>query len=258
MAEAGGLSLGALGVAALFNNALECFQQVRVAKDFGRDFETYQCELSLLELRLSQWGAATGISMIKQDGDLQCSTNEKETVRRVLEQIIRLFEDTDKKTKGLSTHSRGVSESDFSDRMKELCGTMKGLSTARMNKAYMVKKDPVTKTKWALFSRDDFNSLMDSISGLVNELIATFSAEGTVKKRTELCDADAVELVQTNKDDVTTLKDALGKDDEQMRGALDRVVAATQINTTSFWGDGNQGLQIGQNSGSMTNSWGGK
>jgi hypothetical protein len=70
MAEVAGLALSALGVAALFNNALDCFQQVRIAKNFGRDFETYQCKLNLLELRLSQWGEATGISIINQDSDL--------------------------------------------------------------------------------------------------------------------------------------------------------------------------------------------
>lgn len=54
MAESAGLALGAIGVAALFNNDIECFQLVRIGQDSERDTETYQIRLNLLQLRLSQ------------------------------------------------------------------------------------------------------------------------------------------------------------------------------------------------------------
>jgi cation diffusion facilitator CzcD-associated flavoprotein CzcO len=124
-----------------------------------------------------------------------------------------------------------------------------------MNIAHMGKSDPRTKTKWALFTRDDYNNLVDAISSLVNELIAAFPAERVVAKRTELCEADALKLA-TEQEVATILKEAVGKDDTQMRGALEKVATVSHVNTASFSGDGNQGLQISQNYGSMTNTWG--
>ena len=255
MAEPAGLALGALSVAALFNNALDWFHHVRIAKDFGRDFETYQCKLDLLELRLSQWGEATGINIIEQDSDLAYSAVETQKARNVLEQIIRLFEEAEKKTRGLS---RRVSESDFSACMKDICGKMRGLSVGRMNRTHMAKKDIFTKTKWALFTRDEFTQLVSSISDLVNDLIAAFPVERVVRKVEELCEADAVQLVKTDGDVGVVLKEVLGKEDQMMRDALEKVGSrGSHYNTVNFSGDGNKGQQIGQNYGSMTNSWGG-
>jgi hypothetical protein len=168
----------------------------------------------------------------------------------VLEQIIRLFEDTEKKTKGLS---RRFSESDFSVRMRELCGKMKDLSTSRMNKAHM-KKGLIAKTKWALFTRDDCTKLVDDIRSLVNELIASFPADRVVKKREQLCEADAAALAETDGDVVALLKEALGKDDEQLSGALGKAVKSGDQNTANFTGDGNKGLQLGQYFGDMKNT----
>jgi SAM-dependent MidA family methyltransferase len=123
------------------------------------------------------------------------------------------------------------------------------------NSASAILRGLLTRTKWALSTRDDYKNLVDAISSLVNELIAAFPAEQVVRKRTELCEADAVKLA-TEEEVAIVLKEAVGKDDEQMKGASDKVATATHVNTASFSGDGNQVLQMGQNMGFMTNTWG--
>ncbi|KAI4694597.1 hypothetical protein J4E81_006195 [Alternaria sp. BMP 2799] len=253
MAEAAGLTLGALGIVALFNNALECFQYVRVAKDFGQDFETHRIRLHLSEIRLSHWGSVVGITAADAETPLHCSPGEQEVAQRTLGQIIKLFQATEEKAKGLERRS---SEPELSDRMKKLCDKMNRLALGRTNKASQTKDGLYTKTRWALFSRDGFIKLVDSISSLVNELIAAFP-DGIKKKRERLCNEDVEELVANEPEVSTLLKDALGKDDEQMQGALQKAVAATHQNTTTFSGSGeNRGLQLGQNYGSMKNTFG--
>lgn len=194
------------------------------------------------------------MSIIEQESDLACSAAETQKARNVLEQITCLFHDAEKKTRGLS---RRVSESDFSARMKDICGKMRGLSVGRMNKTHTAKKDIFTKMKWALFTRDECTHLVDNISDLVNDLIAAFPAERVVGKMEQLCEADAVELVKTDGQVGTVLKEVLGKDYKMMRDALEKVGGrVSHYNTASFSGDGNKGQQVGQNYGSMTNSWG--
>ena len=253
MAEAAGLTLGVLGITALFNNALECFQYVRVAKDFGQDFETYQIRLHLSEIRLSHCGSVVGITDTEDETRLHCSPDEQEVAQRTLKQIIKLFQVTEEKAKNLERRS---SEPELGDRMRKLCDKMNKLALGRTNKASKTKDGLYTKTKWALFSRDGFIKLVESISSLVNELIAAFP-DGIKKKRERLCDEDVEELVANEPELSTLLKDALGEDDEQMHGALQKAVAATHQNTTTFSGSGeNKGLQLGQNYGSMTNTFG--
>lgn len=106
-----------------------------------------------------------------------------------------------------------------------------------------VKTSLLTKTKWAITGREEFANLVDSISGLVNELIAAFPAEQLVKKREELCLVDAVELLKTDAKAIELLEPAMGKDDEQLRDALEKMVAGvTHHRTVTFSGANNQGF----------------
>jgi hypothetical protein len=105
------LALGAISVAGLFNNALECFQLVRIGQNFERDIEIYQTMLNLLALRLSQWGEAVGIN--KNDTSF-FSDVDTATARNTLQKILDLFDKV-----------REKSESDFNKSMRAVCGKIR-------------------------------------------------------------------------------------------------------------------------------------
>jgi hypothetical protein len=81
MAEIAGVGLSVISMAALFNNALDCLQLVRVGKAFGEDYDTFQIRISLLQLRPSQWGEAAGLDKAKE-GELLPS--RRRTPRRLV------------------------------------------------------------------------------------------------------------------------------------------------------------------------------
>ena len=56
MAEAAGLVVGVVALAGLFNNTVECFEFVQLARTFGKNFQTSQLKLDNARLRLSRWG----------------------------------------------------------------------------------------------------------------------------------------------------------------------------------------------------------
>jgi hypothetical protein len=62
--------------------------------------------------------------------------------------------------------------------------------------------------------------LVDSISGLINELIAALPAERLVKKREGLCQINAVELSKTDATMIELPEPAIGKYDGQLWDAL--------------------------------------
>ncbi|KAF1916010.1 prion-inhibition and propagation-domain-containing protein [Ampelomyces quisqualis] len=237
-----------MSVAALFNNALEYFQYVRIGRDFERDAETYQAKLNLIQLRLSQWGEVVGLDRITEHDKSLFPSSYVDVATCTLEQIVRLFEDVEKKSKDFS---RRASESDFTAHMKEMCTKMRSLSMNRKNKS--VKTSFSTRTKWALVGRQEYSHLVDSVSGLVNELIAAFPAETFIKKQEEIRHADAVELFNTNKDALELLKDAMGEQDERLRDALAKLCTpVVHHNSATFSGANNQGVNLGQNLGNST------
>ena len=250
MAEAAGIALSAIGIAALFNNALECFQLYRVGQAFGQDFETYQIRLDLLQLRLSQWGEAVGLDKVGENDKLPFDNINLELAQRALDQIVSLF---DKATTKVDNHDPAAAEANPSAKLRNLCGKMHGLSVKRMNKA----REPsmLTKTKWALIGRKEVDDLVKSISDLLTEFIAAFPTD-IIKKQEELCIADAAELRNVDQEAFTYLKNAMSEQDKQLRDALEKVGAVTHHNTNTFSGE-NRGVQLGQNYGTQENRFGG-
>lgn len=53
IAEVFGVMSGALSIAALFNNAVECFEDVQLGRHFAADFQSCQLRLDTARLRLS-------------------------------------------------------------------------------------------------------------------------------------------------------------------------------------------------------------
>ena len=60
--EAGGLGIGAVALAGLFNNVVDSYEYVRLGKQYAKDFETSQAKLDLSRLQLSRWGEALGLA----------------------------------------------------------------------------------------------------------------------------------------------------------------------------------------------------
>jgi hypothetical protein len=182
---------------------------------------------------------------------MQFSEDSFAIAERALQQIIKLFEEAEKR---LESQIRRASESDFSNRMKDMCSKMRGLSMSRMNKA--AKTSLLTKTKWALTGKKEFDELVGAISNLINELIAAFPGSVT-EKHEELCQADAKELHKANPMALEDLGNALSAH-ESLREALEKVSShTTNHNNADFRGSENRGSQVGQNLGEMNMTFGG-
>ena len=54
MAETTGLVIGAVSLASLFTDCIDCFNYIRVGQALQDDFPIYQTELDVLQLRFSR------------------------------------------------------------------------------------------------------------------------------------------------------------------------------------------------------------
>ncbi|KAK4220434.1 prion-inhibition and propagation, helo domain-containing protein, partial [Podospora fimiseda] len=99
MAEAFGIVAGAMGVAGLFNNCVDCFEYIQFGRNFGQDFERCQLRLDITKVHLSRWGEAVNIN----DDPRFCSSTPADKsvqlAQSIIEDIMLLFESARKKSK---------------------------------------------------------------------------------------------------------------------------------------------------------------
>src|SRR3954452_10528420 len=55
MAEAAGLVVGAVSVAGLFTNCVDCFEYVQMGRNFGKNYQRSLLRVDVVKLRLSRW-----------------------------------------------------------------------------------------------------------------------------------------------------------------------------------------------------------
>lgn len=92
MAEAFGIFAGAVNVAATYSTVIDVFDDVQSGRHFGRDYETSQLRLRLVELRLSRWGAAVDIRNEPQFSDRSATETDTQLAQHTLWQVLRLLE----------------------------------------------------------------------------------------------------------------------------------------------------------------------
>ena len=106
MAEPIGLTIGGLGLAALFSTCIECMDYFHLGQNYGKDYELSLTKMILLKARLNAWGESLGV-MVEghelsslRDRWLQ----ERETVGRCLVGIKSIFDDSSMLEKRYGLH----------------------------------------------------------------------------------------------------------------------------------------------------------
>ncbi|RYP42197.1 hypothetical protein DL767_000361 [Monosporascus sp. MG133] len=99
MAEPFETFAGALGVAGLFNNRVDCFEYIQLGHHVGRDYERCQLRLDIAKVRLGRWGEAV---KIKDDPRFHSNVPVDKSVQlaqSIIEEIMLLFESAQKRSK---------------------------------------------------------------------------------------------------------------------------------------------------------------
>jgi hypothetical protein len=183
MAEPVGLAVGILGLAGLFNNAVDCFEYVHLTRSFGKNYQTSLLKLDNARLRLSRWGEAVGLNTVGRIEDvtsLQSTSISKDDIpkaEKVLGELIRLFKETEEKAAeykiGKSSNELQVhnDNTDLDPLTSSLHLQMRNLSINRQNRTPLRKK-----VKWALYDEQHFKDLIGKITTLANDLVDLFPA----------------------------------------------------------------------------------
>lgn len=177
MAETFGTVAAALSVAALFNNCVNCFEYVKLSRNFGHDYERCQLKIDIAQTRLSRWGKAVAI---REDPRFSAESPGDAPTRQVLsilEEIGLLFQAAQKKSKRYEVASRSEDlvvwqDEDMQPVVRQLHGYLGKAVRQRQKQTSIVKK-----AAWALYDAKQFDKLVEHITGFVDDLEAVWPAE---------------------------------------------------------------------------------
>lgn len=186
MAEVFGVVTGALSVAALFQNCVECFEYIHLGRSFGRDFERCQLRLDVARNRLWQWGDAI---QIKNDARFQSTSPTESPVRlaqSILDEISRLFGATSKISKRYEMRADAkdlvlFNEGDMKPAGRGLHNHMKSLAKQRQDHTNLAKK-----ATWALYDGKHFDNFVNQIATSLDELETVFPINAARKKSVKI------------------------------------------------------------------------
>jgi hypothetical protein len=220
--EAGGLAVGILALASLFNNAVDCFEYVQLGRSFGTDFQTCLLKLDNARLRLSRWGQAVGLSgNLEGAQSLQEATVQEEDIAKaehVLGQIMELFADTEKISMKYkhsvkpddSTLAILDAQADMDNLGRSLHEKMRKLCIKRQNKTSLRQK-----VKWALYEEKHFKRLIEDIVDLVSALPEMFPA--VKQEQLKLCE---IEVSQISMECLSVLIEVIRSQDKDLEAAI--------------------------------------
>ena len=61
MADLAGVVIGGVALASLFTTCVDCFEYIQLGRDFGKNYQRSQLQLTTVQLRLLRWGQSVRI-----------------------------------------------------------------------------------------------------------------------------------------------------------------------------------------------------
>lgn len=176
MAEVFGAVAGAIGIAALFNNCIDCFDYIQISRHFGEDFSKYQLRLDVAKCRLSRWGAAINVNSDPRFSNNASNDQTTTLAETLLGEIVARFESAQKSSLLYKTVSRDqemqvCSEADLGAVPQRLHSHLRTLTMHRQNRVGLTKK-----AYWAIYDKNKMGRMIDDIFDLINDLEKVFPA----------------------------------------------------------------------------------
>lgn len=186
MAETFGVIAGALSVAALFNNCVDCFEYIQLGRSFGRDFERCRLKLCVITTRLSRWGEAVNIN---SDPRFQSETSSDESIqltRSILEEIDLLFVSAQKtsaryKLKVTTQELALYEDKDMQPAGQRVHRRLQDIVRRRQKATSLAKK-----ATWALYDGKSLEKVISQMTEFISELEAVYPIDASCQRLAEM------------------------------------------------------------------------
>ncbi|KAI4949551.1 hypothetical protein J4E91_005290 [Alternaria rosae] len=228
--EPAGLALGILALTGTFNNAIDCFEYIRLGRAFGTNFQTSLLKLDNARLRLSRWGESVGLDNAHNIRLATGPPGDVAAAERVLSQIMDLFANAE----GISIKYKNRSgEVEWNLAIIDSATDMEpvGQLLHERMRSLFIKRQKSTllrqKVQWALHEEKYFKRLIEDITDLVSDLVELYPAAREEQRR--LCRTEVSEI--SSRDCLRALEEIAALQDKELNRAL---VETLHLDASSF------------------------
>ncbi|KAF4494045.1 HETS-like protein [Fusarium agapanthi] len=202
MAEIFATVTGAISIAGLFNNCVDCFNYVQIARHFGEDFSPYQLRLDVAKCRLARWGASIDINNDRRFSLIEPADPTVVMAQDILKEIGARFEAAYKvsrryKTRTTEKGTRICTEADLSPVSQRVHTRFDVLTKQRCKSLGLMKK-----TGWALYDKSYMGRMIGDIITSIEDLEKVFPSTPQVTRQLvemeieEINDEQELELIR--------------------------------------------------------------
>lgn len=227
--ELASFTLAVGSIPGIFVSCVECFQYVKLGQAFGADFGFCLAKLEAAELEFTRWGDAMGLLQTPFDPPALFSKGghwKEADIKKAIKWLALIgdaFEDakkTSQKFKLLHEDDDEPEILEIPDETAELDKAQKPvkklvLSLRKTTKRRQKQQSLGRKIQWALYRKADFESLIETICHIVDNLVKLFPALQDQQKH--LCKE---ELKEVEPETIPTLVKVLGENDKLLHLAI--------------------------------------
>lgn len=245
--EPASFALAIAAIPGIFKSTVDCFEYVKLGSEFGRDYTFSRAKIEAAEMQYTRWGVSMGLLEEPFDVDA-CFKNggwEERDITKAkkwLGQINDAFEDAKKTSEKYKCSREDEDEQPeqlavLDDKAelqkidgpgKKLLLTMRGITKSRQKHQTLAKK-----TSWALYRKNDFESLIEMICRLIDNLVKLFPALEAPQKK--LCREEIEEIKRAETESVPRLIKVLGTNDVFLNRAISEEVKTTGHVFKNVW-----------------------
>ena len=228
MAEVFGVVSGAVGVAAVFNNCVTCFEYIQLARHFGDDFGRCQLKLDASRNRLVRWGQLVDIGnnrALRQGSDDPKGREAGEILDGILGHMKSAYVKTKRYEGKLNSEERAVLGLDD---MTLAFRRVHDRFSVRAQR-YQTTASLTGKIAWALYDKKRLEDMLLDIKELIEEL-EELGLEPVKDTRSNLIKVEVEEIDE--KESLLALQDAAADADEMLSKAAEEKVKELDGNNT--------------------------
>jgi hypothetical protein len=225
MGEVAGLVVGGIGLLALFETSMTCFDYIDTGRKYGKDYQKFVVAMSVLELRLSRWGDLARL----RDNSSHITGDEARLITELLGSIKADLEDAGHVSK---RYELKALPEDGTIKLQTAAERFKRRARIRQHRTSVGKK-----VKWALRDQGKCNNLIKEIERGIADLELVFpytNPQSQLVHRAAIEDAQQLmapteveaDLEPSTTPDIETLREAT-ENDRVLQQVLDIVTQQT-------------------------------
>ena len=225
MAEIFGVVSGAISLAAMFQQCVECFEYIQLGRHFAQDFGRYRLKLKICERRLTRWGEAVNIQQNPRFNATEPGNALDQEAQAILEEIALLFQTIQKSSKRYEIKASKEDLERLGD--ESLQPIFKDILSRWPKSALRKKREPgfLKKAAWALYDNKNFEKLIEQASGFLDDLEKIFPVEEESRR----CIASTEIEDVVDEESLVLLQEAAAGSDQLLMEAIQKKVSVISV-----------------------------